>query len=171
VDLHVTQSSSSQARYCQYCGKELTIEANFCLNCGKPIPQTPLPRYKIKVSLKNILKVVAYYIGLVLLADLFSPLFGFVPIPYFIAIGTMFLLIVFLCYVFFLRKKPFCPKCDKILASYSSDMTHCPYCGNVLERSFKKFCVYCGSGIARDGRFCPNCGKQQLKPEVGGSIG
>jgi len=23
--------------YCQYCGKELATDANFCLNCGKPI--------------------------------------------------------------------------------------------------------------------------------------
>ena len=50
MDLHVTQSSPSQVKYCQYCGKELTIEANFCLNCGKPVsPQTPPTPHRVPV--------------------------------------------------------------------------------------------------------------------------
>jgi len=167
--LHVTQSGASQAKYCQYCGKGLTVDAKFCLDCGKPIPQTPLPKHKIKVWYL-ILGVILAYIGAISLGSTFSRLFGYVLTPFFIVIITILVLILFLA-ILVGRKKPSCPKCDKILASYSSDMTHCPYCGNVLERSFKKFCVYCGSGMASDGIFCPNCGKRQLKPEVGRSIG
>jgi len=168
--LHVTQSSPSQVKYCQYCGKGLTIDAKFCLDCGKPTPQPPLPRHKMKVW-QFILGIILAYSATITLGDLLRRLFGFFLFPFLLIVCTIFLLIVFLYYILVARKKPSCPKCNKILPSYPSDMTHCPYCGNVLEPSFKKFCVYCGSGMASDGRFCPNCGKEQLKPEVGRSIG
>jgi len=165
--LHVTQSSSSQVKYCQYCGKELPIEASFCLNCGKPT-QMPLP-LRYKTTFRRLV-----YFSILCLIFAFGLLIGFFrnPVIFFLGmLGIFGNIVVILHELLVVGKKPFCPKCNKNLASYPSDIRRCPYCANVLARSFKKFCVYCGSGMASDGTFCPNCGKGQLKPEVGRSIG
>lgn len=30
-------------KYCSYCGKELSDDASFCLNCGKPVVSAGIP--------------------------------------------------------------------------------------------------------------------------------
>ena len=260
-----SSSSTIQAKYCQYCGKEMSTDANFCLNCGKPIgPQIPLTPPKVpivppiqkrpsfkdmttgeKISLIGFVLLVlssllgewfilywdgeiasdlmvlfgistwgnaalSFIVGAVGLAVIYLggrrarilstavagalmlslnllwcvmiqrsslgvPLYeiGTYGLGFYIStLGAIFTL--FSAFAIIRHKTittelkapvstKVCPNCRGNLASYPSDIRHCPYCGYVLLW-YGKHCVYCGSEMASDGIFCPNCRKQQ--PEV-----
>jgi len=78
VDLSATpiQGKPSQATYCQYCGRELPIDASFCSSCGSPSrpqkPTTPLVTTHMKAtSVEQVRKPFNYIIAVILIFSLF----------------------------------------------------------------------------------------------------
>jgi len=78
VDLSATpiQGKPSQATYCQYCGREIPIDASFCSSCGRPSrpqkPTTPLVAIHMKAtSVEQVHKPFNYIIAVILIFSLF----------------------------------------------------------------------------------------------------
>lgn len=69
VALAPIQGKPSQAKYCQYCGKELPADATFCPSCGRPskpevrtlAPSIP-PKPKSKIGRNIVIAIVLIFI-------------------------------------------------------------------------------------------------------------
>lgn len=155
------QGGPLQAKHCQYCGEELTADADFCLNCGKKIgPQTSItlptpgapvvaPAQKMGLSFKKRPWALWGLVGVFLLSVFLTMISGEAWTFFF------WLIVLVVLYVMGLGMWGLMSKGVRALDRLSGDyeLTKPP--------TGVRHCVACGNLVAANLPFCPHCGAKQ----------